>query len=98
MGSHGPGHHRLGRAVQSAKTRRLPSRGEPGDPLARRWHAGGINAAELGRHEERAARGWSDLGGGGGKGGEHEGGFHKEGGLWKNGEARLSNFPGGWGQ
>src|SRR5437879_5298552 len=61
MGGHGPGDHRLGRAVQGAEARWLPSRSEPGDALARCGHPGGIDTAELGRHEKSAARGRVDL-------------------------------------
>src|SRR5258707_2888 len=62
LGGHGPRHHRLGRAVQGAETRWLSFRREPRDPLARRGHTRGIDEAELGRHEKRAARGRSNLG------------------------------------
>src|SRR5882762_3976297 len=61
MGGDGPRCYRLGRAVQGAEARRLSFRGEPGDPLARRGHTRGIDAAELGRDEKRAARSRSDL-------------------------------------
>jgi hypothetical protein len=55
LGSHGPRHHRLGRPIQGAQTRRLPLGRKPGNALARCRHAGRIDATELGRHEERIA-------------------------------------------
>ena len=50
-------HRRLERSVRGAEARRISLRREPRDALARRGHAGGIDAAELDGNERGAASG-----------------------------------------
>src|SRR5712692_7353392 len=92
MGGDGPRYDRLGRAIQGVETRRLSFRRKPGDALAGRGHSGGIDAAELGRHEKSAARRWSDLVEEAENGGEHEARFYKEERPGNGRDVRLSTF------
>ena len=61
LGAGGRGGSRLGWTIQGVRPRRLPLRREFGNPLARRRHAGSLNANQHGGAEESDGQGRGEL-------------------------------------